>query len=116
MDTKKEEAHKTTDPFVAFLYELTRDHVTPGVINKIISDQTCESMTEGWLLSDKEIATLAERWVQQLKSQTFPKEAEDPSELKDAIMEADALGCSPKMQQEYLGILQLAKKQTEKNK
>ena len=59
--------YKTMDPIVAF--ELTRDHVPPGKINGIINDQTCETLTEGWMLTDREIATLAEKWAKQLRDQ-----------------------------------------------
>lgn len=35
---------------VAFLYDLLRDHVTPGVVEKIAQDATAETLfTNGWL-------------------------------------------------------------------
>lgn len=70
--TIKKGPYHTKDPLTAFLYELTRDCVTPGKINSIIDGQVCESLTDGWVLTDWEISKLAARWAAQLRDQARP--------------------------------------------
>lgn len=60
------DGHKTNDPFVAFLYELARDRVPVGRITNIIRGQVSE---DGWILSNKHLARIAEDWVVELRKQ-----------------------------------------------
>lgn len=41
----------TNDKLISFLYEIMRDHVPPGVVQKIVlnSQETPASLTNGWL-------------------------------------------------------------------
>lgn len=62
MRTKSGEA-STTDPLVAFLYLLMRDHVTSGVVEEIMEDVKQDGerymLTNGWLAKHAEF--VAER-------------------------------------------------------
>jgi len=60
------DGHKTNDPFVAFLYELARDRVPVGRITNIIQGQASD---DGWVLTNKHLARIAEDWVLELRKQ-----------------------------------------------
>lgn len=60
-------AWKTKDATVAFMYELLRDHVQPGIVEKIVVDQ---AFADGWLLSNEYLAAYADNLVKRLNMQT----------------------------------------------
>lgn len=63
-------AWKTKDATVAFMYELLRDHVQPGVVEKIIVDQASPGVSTRWFLSNEYLAAYADNLVKRLNMQT----------------------------------------------
>lgn len=53
-------------PMQAFLYEILRDHLPVGVVQKIISDQATKS---AWLLTDPDLSVIAKRMTEELEEQ-----------------------------------------------
>lgn len=70
--------YTTKSPLVAFLYEVLRDHVTVGVLQKIINDQhrgpgeVIDPINEAWRLTDGDLAKIAQRMVDELNTQGKP--------------------------------------------
>lgn len=58
-------AHKTNSGMVAFLYELLRDHVTLGVVEKIVREQE-ESDWATYMLSNEYLAQYCEDLVSRI--------------------------------------------------
>jgi len=59
----------TKDPLIAFLYELTRDYVSPSLVEKLIREQMVGDTLTGWVLSAPEISDFAIRMKNKLKEQ-----------------------------------------------
>lgn len=57
--------HTTHDPLVAFLYQLMRDYITPGKVEKVMQDQ--EEVEEYYVLSNGFLARYAEDIVDRLR-------------------------------------------------
>lgn len=59
----------TSDPMVAFLYELLRDHVQPGVMQQVMqnSRQPFDASDDTWVLSNGYLAKYAEYVAESLK-------------------------------------------------
>lgn len=65
---------ETRSPFAAFLYELLRDHVLPGTIEKLVQDHEAvmrERPGTIWSLSNRHLAAYAEEVARRL-SPGFP--------------------------------------------
>lgn len=54
-------------PLVAFLYELMRDYTTPGVVEKIISQDQCATSAEEFQFSNGWLATYAKDLAERLE-------------------------------------------------
>lgn len=52
--------HTTGDPLIAFLYELMRDHVPPGVVEKVVRNSELPSEDDTYVLSNVHLARYAE--------------------------------------------------------
>jgi hypothetical protein len=63
--------YHTNSPLVSFLYELMRDHLTPGVVEKIVldsrRDQSPWFLTNGWLA----------QYAEDLANRLLPEEEKD---------------------------------------
>lgn len=68
-DWNDESGYETQDAFVAFIYELMRDEVTPGTIENIVQKQYSPRIN-AWVLTNFHVAKYAEEVVDKLKQQT----------------------------------------------
>lgn len=70
--------HITNSNLVAFLYELARDHVPVGTIEKIVRNSECSPKEGQWALCTKELGQLAEKWTSRLcdKGSNLPQETD----------------------------------------
>lgn len=57
-------------PLTAFLYELMRDHVVPGVVEKIVSQDQCAGIMEEYQFSNGWLASYAKDLSDRLERQT----------------------------------------------
>ena len=79
--------HPTKDAFVAFLYELMRDHVTPGKIEQIVFTQDTSQSKEGWELTSTHLAKYAEEIVGKLTKQTQERLQNSPIQENPFVKE-----------------------------
>ena len=65
-------SHRTRDPFVAFLYELMRDEVPVGTVQRIVEGSRFNDDVSEWVLSNPFLAEYAEYLVRRMTTRSRP--------------------------------------------
>lgn len=60
-------SYTTEDPVASFLYELMRDHVTPGVVERIVRLEEGHAPGDAWVLSNGHLGRYAADLAKRLK-------------------------------------------------
>ena len=59
--------YTTEDPVASFLYELMRDHVTPGIVERLVQLEEVRAPGDVWVLTNGHLGRYAADLAKRLK-------------------------------------------------